>query len=941
MERTRLAKASIEELKGKRREAEIRKKYFENYLKKLHESYASGKISFSFYVETLHLHRDGRDIKGWIEYYEHYIRECERLIKKHKKNIAKTRIPIIALSFIALVFVILFLSQSALQFTGFAVQEDQEIAADPGINATINTFQQQAVLGQPVKWIKTISLNIPSDIRLNLPKEAEDIQIIKSYSGENSEEVFPNQTSPFQEKSSSSSETNIGFSMTGAVISETGGKSRILNFFRRITRLTGFAVQQESNQQIGIEINETNTTEYEISYETPAPQSSEKDIEKGKRITIISPKNLHYENVLAFTNLSENLNIRNPSQIKIHWLENNTYVESSSVQDKNNNGIYDYVEWIVPHLSEQTFEIIVITKAEHLDSNMKFISDIYNEVRELDNIWSESINDGEHVRVTFEKNLTNSNDITIYPRVISGNPYIEVYEKDKTKKIATFNSLTSNEYNKVILTNLQNSQDTFDLKVISGSVEFDHIIDPTSELVISGGTVELCGNEARYDKILVTSTGILQICARNATVNTGWLNISLGTAGNFTVESGGIITGQGRGGRGGAAYTGNSGNGTQGENGNNWTAGAAKTLPNGGGGGGGGRTVNTASAGGGGGGFGGKGGLGGMQTGIRSSAGNSYGSTSDVTLLGGSGGGGAATDGGGTGAGGGAGLKIDVGIGVIKINGNISLIGNVGIAGSSTDQGAGGGGSGGHLILSGSSINLNSAKLNVTGGRGGNAPGAGTDDCGGGGGGGGIIYIVYSTMSNTSVTTEAKGAGGGTSYCATAPTAGSLGNVTYNFTTATFPDNLPQWSNPNVNNSNPATEAVVIHNVSWTDDGELSLAILEVNGTGAGCDTTANVSSIDIAGSYNQSNLTWVIPSACAGKAIGWRQWGFDFPNNQSNVTSTQIYVVQADNPPAYFFPSTNETSPLPNRAVSYNVNWTDTGTLSAAILEINSTGAN
>ena len=52
------------------------------------------------------------------------------------------------------------------------------------------------------------------------------------------------------------------------------------------------------------------------------------------------------------------------------------------------------------------FGEIIITKAKHLDENRTFVSDIYGQVRDLDGVWSETILDGEFVRVTFEKKLT-------------------------------------------------------------------------------------------------------------------------------------------------------------------------------------------------------------------------------------------------------------------------------------------------------------------------------------------------------------------------------------------------------------------------------------------------------------------------------------------------------------------------------------------------------
>ena len=127
---------------------------------------------------------------------------------------------------------------------------------------------------------------------------------------------------------------------------------------------------------------------------------------------------------------------------------------------------------------DPAFGEIVITRAEHLDENRSFISNIYEEVKVLDDIWSENISDGEYVRVRFAINLTSQNDITIFPRITSGNPIIEVYEINSSELIANFGLISSNEYNKVYLTNLEGEQDSFDLKIVGGSVGFDLIIDP-------------------------------------------------------------------------------------------------------------------------------------------------------------------------------------------------------------------------------------------------------------------------------------------------------------------------------------------------------------------------------------------------------------------------------------------------------------------------------
>jgi len=157
----------------------------------------------------------------------------------------------------------------------------------------------------------------------------------------------------------------------------------------------------------------------------------------------------------------------------------------------------------VPQLRNQTYEqIIEISKAEHLDENRTFISNIYEQVKALDDTWSKEIPPSNYVIVTFKQNLTSDKDITLYPRVTSGNPRIEVYEVNGTNLIAEFTSLNSNEYNKVYLTNLVGEQDTFDLRVLEGSIEIDHIIDPVSPSLpwwAESGTTTMTGATTSVD----------------------------------------------------------------------------------------------------------------------------------------------------------------------------------------------------------------------------------------------------------------------------------------------------------------------------------------------------------------------------------------------------------------------------------------------------------
>ncbi|MFA6089993.1 MAG: hypothetical protein WC755_09125, partial [Candidatus Woesearchaeota archaeon] len=122
---------------------------------------------------------------------------------------------------------------------------------------------------------------------------------------------------------------------------------------------------------------------------------------------------------------------------------------------------------------------ILVSKAAHFDSDGVFVSDVFDAIKTLDNIWSEPIYAGEFLRVSFEKNLTSQNDITVYARS-NESASLEVYEKDSDIKIADFGLISEYKKYQIFLTNLTESQDTFDLKVLGGLIEFDYITDPLS-----------------------------------------------------------------------------------------------------------------------------------------------------------------------------------------------------------------------------------------------------------------------------------------------------------------------------------------------------------------------------------------------------------------------------------------------------------------------------
>ncbi len=230
-------------------------------------------------------------------------------------------------------------------------------------------------------------------------------------------------------------------------------------------------------RQKSIIIQETED-ELEITYQTPAPVKKEKIISKEKKEVEIS-SSLHYENVLAFTNLTEELPVEKINLINVYWKEEDKFLPFTAT-DTNNNTLLDYLEWTVPHLSTQTFEIIIITRAEHLDENRQVLEDIFDKVSQKDNIW-QAIPKNNYIRVVFEKFLTQENDITLYAKSNSSNATVEVYEKDSSSKIATFPLIQKENFYRILLTNLPSPQDTFDLLVKGATIFFDLIIDPPQD----------------------------------------------------------------------------------------------------------------------------------------------------------------------------------------------------------------------------------------------------------------------------------------------------------------------------------------------------------------------------------------------------------------------------------------------------------------------------
>ena len=184
-----------------------------------------------------------------------------------------------------------------------------------------NPEEQQITINKPVRWNihKTLPENIEK-IRIRIPSQAENISVNK---------ITP------------AGKQNLDVKID---------KNTLTNTLTRIKTLN------KNQGEKTITLDNVNG-EIELEYYTEAPTTKEKDLsESKKQVKVSSPDGLHYENVLSYTSILEFTSDKN--LIKVYWKEENKYLNFEAF-DKDGNGLLDYVEWIVPHLSEQTFEISI------------------------------------------------------------------------------------------------------------------------------------------------------------------------------------------------------------------------------------------------------------------------------------------------------------------------------------------------------------------------------------------------------------------------------------------------------------------------------------------------------------------------------------------------------------------------------------------------------
>lgn len=184
------------------------------------------------------------------------------------------------------------------------------------------TLQGKATIGQPVRWIKRTTLN-DSKIRLDyVPIN----MTVKKIVGVEKIKI---------------DDSKIKLELVSKLNS------------LQIGAVSDIALQSEEMMSEAVVTVQEEVNEVEVEYYTEAPLAIEENIsEFKKRVTISS--DVHYNNIKSFVEIAD----KPLDSIKLyHVIEGTREEVKFKAVDRDGNGLIDYIEWNVPHLSEQIYEI--------------------------------------------------------------------------------------------------------------------------------------------------------------------------------------------------------------------------------------------------------------------------------------------------------------------------------------------------------------------------------------------------------------------------------------------------------------------------------------------------------------------------------------------------------------------------------------------------------
>ena len=260
----------------------------------------------------------------------------------------------------------------------------------PGITLS----QGKTSINHPVVWTEQVVLgNQTQNMIIEMPADAQFIYLASEHGNKTNVlyDNLSNSSSRFKTSQNLSGNNtlgisdNKGLSESGLVKSRFMGTS-LINVIQKTDNQTGFAVpfgrqsipvasltrslpqMVQSNIPTKFLLVNGSASSYDIVYVTQAPQTIERNVSTATRfdklVTVEQNSSLHYTNVTAFSSISEDM-VKKGAHYRLYWLANGSNIDVTSdprfhvtLLDTNNNGIPDQMQWIVPHLSLQQFEIV-------------------------------------------------------------------------------------------------------------------------------------------------------------------------------------------------------------------------------------------------------------------------------------------------------------------------------------------------------------------------------------------------------------------------------------------------------------------------------------------------------------------------------------------------------------------------------------------------------
>ena len=239
----------------------------------------------------------------------------------------------------------------------------ENLSTDISENITIN-ISENITSNQTTNISTNTTTNLTENISINLSENI-TTNITQNISENITENLTTNLTQNISENKTENISENITTNITSNIttnISENITQNITTNITQNITNQTSISKPAQNitpineSEEVYLVI-ENNATEYEVEYITEGPQQREENISKyKKRVTVSS--DIHYKEVLTHTDLPS------PAQkekIQLYWLKNGSREKFDNITyiDSDDDGLVERIEWVVPHLSNQTFEISI------------------------------------------------------------------------------------------------------------------------------------------------------------------------------------------------------------------------------------------------------------------------------------------------------------------------------------------------------------------------------------------------------------------------------------------------------------------------------------------------------------------------------------------------------------------------------------------------------